>query len=134
MILKVLSQILAGEGGFTVVGSATDGCQALRYASDLKPELVLMGLRLSKLNGAHATSQIKQSMNPPVVFMTGSDNGRCSRATSEAAGADAFVSTSADLEVDLRARLGEWFSPKSRPAAKRRGDPKTKRRRNQTSL
>jgi CheY-like chemotaxis protein len=112
-VLKVLSQILAREEGFTVVGSATDGCQALRYVSSLRPELVLMGLHLSKLSGAQATSQIKQSMNPPVVFIVGSDGGTGSRARSEAAGADALVANSPDLEAGLRSRLREWFSPKA---------------------
>jgi len=40
------------------------------------PELVLMGLHLSKLSGAQVTSQIKLSKNPPVVFKVGSDDGR----------------------------------------------------------
>src|SRR6266853_1741167 len=96
-VLKVLSQILAREDGFTVVGS-----QALRYASTLAPELVLMGLHLSKLNAAQATSHIKQSTNPPVVFMVGSDDSPSSHAMSEAAGADVFVASSPDLETGLR--------------------------------
>jgi len=104
---------MAREEGFTVVGSATDGLQALRYASALAPELVLMGLRLSKLSGAQATRQIKQSINPPVVFMVGSDDGPSFRAMSESAGADAFVATSPDVEVSLRSRLQEWFSPRA---------------------
>ena len=111
-LLKALSQILAREERFRVVGSATDGCQALRYASTLAPELVLMGLRLSKLNGPQAASHIKRSIDPPVVFMVSSDDSPSSRAMSEAAGADAFVPTSGDLEVRLKSRLHEWFRPK----------------------
>jgi len=122
-VLKVLSQILAREDGFTVVGSATDGSQALRYASTLAPELVLMGLHLSKLNAAQATSHIKQSTNPPVVFMVGSDDSPSSHAMSEAAGADAFVASSPDLELGLRTRLREWFSPKVPRTRKRRTTP-----------
>jgi len=119
-ILKVLAQTLASEERFTLVGSATDGCQALRYASTLEPELVLMGLRLSKLSGAQATSQIKRSMNPPVVFMVGSDDDPGSRAMSDAAGADAFVASSPNLEVGLKSSLRAWFSPKPARTRKRR--------------
>ena len=32
-MLKTLSQILRGAGDFDLVGTATDGCQALRYVS-----------------------------------------------------------------------------------------------------
>jgi DNA-binding NarL/FixJ family response regulator len=122
-VLKALSQILAREEGFTVVGSATNGCQALRYASSLAPELVLMGLHLAKLSGTQATSQIKRSTNPPIVFMVGPDDHPSFRAMSEAAGADAFVASSPELELGLRSRLQEWFSPKAPPFPKRRTAP-----------
>ena len=116
LTLKALSQILAKESGFTVVGSATNGCQALRYTSVLAPELVLMGLRLSKLNGAQATTQIKHSKNPPIVFMVSPDDSPSSRATTEAAGADGLVVKSADLGAQLKSKLQEWFGTRaSRP-------------------
>jgi DNA-binding NarL/FixJ family response regulator len=119
-ILKSLSQMLTGQKGFTVVGSATNGSQALRYASTLSPDLVLMGFHLSKLNGAQATSHIKKSTNPPVVFIVSSEDSPSSRAISEAAGADAFVTTTANLEVGLSSRLREWFSPNAARTPKRR--------------
>jgi len=109
--LKVLSQILAREERVAVVGSATNGAQALRCASALAPELVLIGLHLSKLNGAQATSRMKRWKNPPVVFMTASDESPSSRSVGETAGADAFVATSTDLEVRLKSILQKWFSP-----------------------
>jgi len=127
LILKALSQILSREEGFTVVGAATDGCQALRYASSLAPELVLMGLRLSKLNGAEVTSHIKRSVDPPVVFMVTSDDSPGSRARGEAAGADAFVATTGDLEIGLRAKLQAWFRPNTSPCPRRR-HPSPRRR------
>jgi two-component system chemotaxis response regulator CheB len=107
-VLKALSQILSSEVGFTVVGSATNGSQALHYASALMPGLVLIGLHLSKLNGVQVTNHIKRGTNPPVVFMTGSDDTLSCHATAEAAGADAFVPISTGLER-LRSKLHEWF-------------------------
>src|SRR6267378_2790018 len=67
IILKILSQILSAEDRFTVVGSATDGYQALRQTLALDPDLVLMGFHLSHMNGPQVTSYIKQFRNPPVV-------------------------------------------------------------------
>jgi len=118
-MLKALSQILAKEERFSVVGSATNGCQALRHASALAPDLVLIGLHLSKLNGAQATSHIKQAINPPIVFIVSPDDNPTSRAMIEAAGADAFVTASADLEVRLKSRLHERFSPETARFPKR---------------
>jgi CheY-like chemotaxis protein len=119
MMLKALSQILASEARFTVVGSATDGYQALRYATSLEPELVLMGAHLSKLTGGQVARRIKQSRNPPVVFMLDSDNSPSSRVIIDAAGADAFVATTTDLEAGLKSTLREWFSPNSCRTPKR---------------
>jgi len=114
-MLNILAQVLAAENRFTVVGSATDGCQALRLAMDLKPELVLMDLNLPELNGAQAASYIKDFSNPPVVFLMTSDDSSNSRAISKAAGADAFIVKSGDLRAQLRAKLQEWFGSTANP-------------------
>lgn len=112
-MLKALSQIMATEKGFTVVGSATDGCQALRHATALGPELVLMGVHLSKLSAAYATDHMKHSVNPPVVFLVNPGDSSCSRAKSEAFRADAIIENSPDLDAGLRSRLHQWFRTKS---------------------
>lgn len=116
-MLKALSQILTREG-FMVVGSATNGCQALRYASTLAPELVLMGLHLSRVNGTEVTKHLKRSLHPPLVFLVASDDSPTSRAMSDAAGADAFVSASSDLEAQLKSTLQQRFHSMHHEAAK----------------
>jgi len=42
-----------------VVGEANDGNEALRKISELKPSLVLMDVRMSGMDGLHATQQLK---------------------------------------------------------------------------
>ena len=108
-MLKTLAQILAQEGNFTVVGAATHGSQALQYTLALSPELILMDFDLPHLNGAEATRYIKQFVNPPIVFMVTSDDSSSSRTMSKAAGADAFIVKSGDLDAQLKSNLREWF-------------------------
>src|SRR5208337_991740 len=67
-MLKVLAQSLEEAGNFDLVGTATDGCQALRQVSALSPELVLMDIHMPRLNGIQATRFIKQRERPPVVI------------------------------------------------------------------
>jgi CheY-like chemotaxis protein len=110
-ILKQLSLFLEKEGRFDVVGTATDGCQALRYARALSPELILMDFHLPNLSGIQATQHIKQSENPPVVIIITSDDSPNSRLMAKDAGADAFVVKASDIDVQLRARLRELFGP-----------------------
>src|SRR6266853_300380 len=59
-MLKALSKILALEGIFTLVATATDGSQAVRHALTIEPELILMDVHMPHLNGVEATRYIKQ--------------------------------------------------------------------------
>lgn len=91
IILKTLSSFLELHQGFQLVGSATDGSHAVRRAVELQPDLVLMGLRLTRMNGLEATRQIKaRSQAPAVIMVTANDTPAC-RAAALAAGADGFV-------------------------------------------
>src|SRR5689334_5940193 len=100
-MLKTLSQILERAGNFDLVGTATDGCQALRYVTMLSPGLVLIDLHLPHLNGIHATRYIKERENPPVVIIITSDDSFAAREMAQEAGADAFVSKGGNLPYEL---------------------------------
>ena len=50
---------MEAEAGFTVVGEAKDGAEAVALARDLKPDVVCMDLRMPKVEGVTATSRIK---------------------------------------------------------------------------
>ena len=112
-MLKTLSRILAKEGGFTVVGVARDGCQALHHTLALAPELVLIDQHLPQLNGAQAAQYIKHFAKPPVVFMVTADDNPGSRAMCEGAGADAFVVKSAGLRSQLKLRFQKTLDPEA---------------------
>ena len=50
--------LLDSEPGIEVVGQAVDGAEAVALAAELKPDLVLMDLRMPVLDGAAATERI----------------------------------------------------------------------------
>lgn len=109
-MLIALSKILALEGIFTVVATATDGSQAVRHALAIEPELILMDVQMPHLNGVEATRYIKQFKNPPLVIIVSSDGSPDSRALAKRAGADAFVTKSGDLHAQLKAIFRRLFS------------------------
>ena len=109
LMLKTLAQILALEGNFTLVGTATDGCQAVRQALTMEPELVLMDYRMPHLNGLEAIRHIKQSENPPVIILVTADDTPSGEALAKAAGADGFVKKGGNLREQLRAVFQELF-------------------------
>ncbi|MCC2307100.1 response regulator transcription factor [Cellulomonas sp. zg-Y338] len=50
--------VLDAEDGIEVVGEASDGASAVRQASVLRPDVVLMDVRMPGMNGIEATEQV----------------------------------------------------------------------------
>jgi DNA-binding NarL/FixJ family response regulator len=63
-----LRGMLESQADFEVVGEAADGEEAVRVASSLKPEIVLMDLRMPVMDGVTALREIKAS-NPEVQIL-----------------------------------------------------------------
>ncbi len=58
-----MRNLLEKEKDFEVIGEACDGKEAVRLATDLKPDVVVMDIVMPKLSGIEATRLIKQA-NP----------------------------------------------------------------------
>ena len=81
---------LLTEEGYHVVGEAGDGEQAVELARSLRPDLVVMDVKMPKLDGITAASTIAEERIPPVVIRpASSQRDRIDRA--RVAGAMAYV-------------------------------------------
>jgi CheY-like chemotaxis protein len=70
--------------GLTVVGEAEDGAQALSEAAAHHPDVVLMDLRMPRMDGVQATRILRrQQPDTPVVLWTGDDDAQLERAVSQ---------------------------------------------------
>ncbi len=55
-----LRGMLSAEPDFEVVGEATNGAEAVALTGELRPDIVLMDLRMPEMDGVTAISQIKE--------------------------------------------------------------------------
>jgi two-component system, response regulator PdtaR len=56
--------------GYTVVGEAGDGVAAVNLARTLKPDLVLMDIKMPELDGISAAETLAQERVTPVLLLT----------------------------------------------------------------
>ena len=61
---------LLEEEGYEVVGQAGDGAAAIDLAKQLKPDLVVMDVKMPKMDGIAAAEQIAADRIAPVVMLT----------------------------------------------------------------
>lgn len=64
-----LKEMLIDEG-FEVVGEAADGEQAVAMATELKPDLVIMDVKMPNKDGIEAAAEIVAEQIAPVVMLT----------------------------------------------------------------
>src|SRR6185295_17589500 len=109
IVRQGLRAILEGEPDIDVVGEAADGREAVRKASTLAPDVVIMDVSMPKMNGLEATARIvKESPSIRVVALTmhSSEEYVYSLLKAGAKGYLLKESVSSDLVDAIRAVMG----------------------------
>lgn len=61
LVREGLISLLAHYDDIDVIGEASDGIEAIKHASELKPDIILMDIGMPKLGGLEATLEIKKT-------------------------------------------------------------------------
>jgi response regulator NasT len=61
---------MLGDEGYDVVGQAGDGEEAVRLAEELRPDLVMLDVKMPVLDGISAAERIAAARIAPVVMLT----------------------------------------------------------------
>ncbi|MFC0527519.1 response regulator [Phytohabitans kaempferiae] len=69
LIRSGLAGMLGAQPDITIVDAVEDGAEAVRAAATLSPDVVVMDIRMPKLNGIDATREIRRRSDAPRVLV-----------------------------------------------------------------
>jgi DNA-binding NarL/FixJ family response regulator len=92
---RAMTAVVDETDGFTVVGQAESGEEALEAAAALRPDLVLMDVNLPGIDGLEATRRLLAGDAPPVVVLLSTYDEEAGVAFVAESGAAGYVTKSA---------------------------------------
>jgi DNA-binding NarL/FixJ family response regulator len=91
LVRSALTFMLGGQPDLEVVGEAGDGQAGIDAAAALDPDVVLMDIRMPRLNGLDATRELLATEHPPRVIVLTTFDADEYVVEALAAGADGFL-------------------------------------------
>lgn len=98
-----LVSLLQSEPGYQVVGEASSGEEALQVAARLKPDVILMDVKMPGMGGVEATRRLLESMPQARVMMLTVSEEEESLFAAIQAGARGYILKNADADELLHA-------------------------------
>ncbi len=100
--LNAICAYLELEGGFEIVGTASDGLNLLQQAEISKPDLVLVDLQMPRMNGLEVAQKLRESLPHVAVIVFSEFEASVLKSECVQRGADAFVQKSQMPEQLMR--------------------------------
>ncbi|MBF4469790.1 MULTISPECIES: response regulator transcription factor [Flavobacterium] len=110
-----IKSLLENEANITVIGEATDGLEALTAIDELKPDLLILDIRMPNLTGIEVVEQLRSKNNFVKIIMLSMHESEEYVLKSIQAGADGYLLKGSSKEEFLKAvhtvsNGGKYFS------------------------
>ena len=111
-----LKLILSPADGFAIAGECADGAEAIAASAALRPDVIVMDVRMRGMDGVEATRRLRGVAGaPPVLILTTYDDDEV-LSSALRAGAAGFLLKDAPAEDVIRATRtvaegGAWLDP-----------------------
>lgn len=103
-----VAEFLASEPNIEVIGQAADGQEAILKARELKPDLILMDVRMPGISGVDATRRVKDEMPQIKIIMLSVYDVDEYREAATGSGASAYVLKKSLIEELVPAIQRTW--------------------------
>jgi DNA-binding NarL/FixJ family response regulator len=110
--LDVVRKVVRATPGLVIVGEASCGEEAVRLVEQMRPDLVVMDVRMPGIGGVGATRQIKAAHPSTIVALVTTCSPEDLAPEAEESAADALI-----CKRDLKPRLLEEIWQRHRPSA-----------------
>ena len=91
LVRSALTLMLGGQPDISVIGEAGDGREGVARARELRPDVVLMDIRMPGLDGLAATRELHSDVEPPRVIVLTTFDADDHVVGALAAGAEGFL-------------------------------------------
>ncbi len=91
LVRSALSLMMGGQPDIEVVGEAADGRAGLDLVADLRPDVVLIDIRMPVMDGLEATRRLQEQESPPAVVVLTTFDADDHVVSALASGADGFL-------------------------------------------
>jgi DNA-binding NarL/FixJ family response regulator len=118
IFLEISTRFIQSEGEFQVIGTATDGREAIQQAGTLRPAVILLDLGMSGMGGLEAIPYLREAApESAIIALTLLDSDGYRQAAIQA-GADCFI-PKAEMNVELLPAIRRMVSLASEQGSSR---------------
>jgi DNA-binding NarL/FixJ family response regulator len=101
-----LAYLINASEGVEVVGECSDGSEVASAVRELRPDVVVMDLRMGAMSGLEAAAALRRSRSAARVIMLTVDAAETSRAAARAGGAAGYLLKGCGADVVVRTVRG----------------------------